>query len=152
GPLYLPRFGEGGPSYHTLGHKTFFFFALERQSEATSIPVPADAVAELTLVTSLGAQPASIIPTPYHDWRINARIDHTFNGKHSMFVTYNDQSNLGLNDQFLSVGGRADLTAGNFTKNKLILGNFTLNSAFSSRVVNSATVGYSYWNNLIDTE
>src|SRR2546428_7335332 len=103
GPLYLPRFGEGGPTHYD-NHQTYFFFALERQAEATSIPVPADAVAELTLVQSLGAQPASVIPTPYHDWRINARIDHRFNAKHSMFVTYNDQSNIGLNDQFNAVG------------------------------------------------
>ena len=133
-------------------HPTFFFFAFERQSEATSIPVPSDAVAELTLVKSLGADPASIIPTPYHDTRINARIDHTFNSRHNIFASYNDQKNLGLNDQFAGIGGRADLTAGNFTKNRLLLGNVTLNSVFSSTVVNAATVGYQYWNNLIDTD
>lgn len=133
-------------------HPTFFFFAFERQSEATSIPVPSDAVAELTLVKSLGADPASIIPTPYHDTRINARIDHTLNSRHNIFASYSDQKNLGLNDQFAGIGGRADLTAGNFTKNRLLLGNVTLNSAFSNTVVNAATVGYQYWNNLIDTD
>jgi len=151
GPLAFPRFGEGGRSL-LKGSRTFFFFAVERQNEATSIPVPADAVAELNLVTSLGAQPASIVPTPYHDTRWNLRFDHTFNSKHSIFASYSDQKNLGLNDQFTSVGGRADLTAGNFTKNRLILGSLTLNSALSSTVINSATVGYQYWNNLIDTE
>jgi hypothetical protein len=151
GPLYLPRFGEGGRSYLD-NHQTYFFFALERQVEATSIPVPVDAVAELQLVQSLGAQPASIVPTPYRDWRINTRIDHRFNANHSIFATYNDQSNIGLNDQFTSVGGRADLTAGNFTTNRLLLGNVTLNSVLSNSVVNAATVGYQYWNNLIDTD
>lgn len=149
GPLYLPRFGEGGPAYLTLGRKTFFFFAIERQSEATSIPVASDALAELNLVTFLGAKPAPVIPTPYHDWRVNARIDHTFNAKQSMFVSFSEQSNLGLNDQS---GQRNDLTQGNFTKNKLLLGNFTLNSTFTSRVVNALTIGYQYWNNLIDSE
>ena len=151
GPLVLPRFGEGGPSI-TGNYQTYFFFALERQNEATSIPVPADAVAELQRVQFLGAQPASIIPTPYRDWRINARIDHRFNANNSIFATYNDQSNIGLNDQFAGVGGRADLTAGNFTKNKLLLGNITLNSVLSNSVVNAATIGYQYWNNLIDTD
>lgn len=151
GPVYLPRFGEGGPTHYD-NHQTYFFFAFERQAEATSIPVPADAVAELQLVQSLGAQPAALVPTPYHDRRINARIDHRFNAKHSIFATYNDQSNLGLNDQFTGVGGRADLTAGNFTKNRLLLGNVTLNSVLSNSVVNAATVGYQYWNNLIDTD
>ncbi len=141
----------GGP-INKGNHPTFFFFAVERQNEATSIPVPADAVAELNLVTSLGAQPAAIIPTPYHDTRWNLRFDHTLNSKHSIFASYSDQKNFGLNDQFAGVGGRADLTAGNFTKNRLLLGNVTLNSAFSSTVVNAATVGYQYWNNLIDTD
>ena len=30
GPLYLPRFGEGGPTYSSGKDKTFFFFALQR--------------------------------------------------------------------------------------------------------------------------
>jgi hypothetical protein len=149
GPLYLPRFGEGGDSvYKGLG-RTFFFFALERQKEATSIPVTATAFRELSLVTNLGAQPSTTIPTPYRDTRVNARIDHTFNAKHNLFVSYNDQSNLGLNDQS---GNNNDLTEGNFTKNRLQLANLTLNSALSSRVVNAATVGYQYWHNLIDSE
>jgi hypothetical protein len=149
GPLHLPRFGEGGPSYYETGNKTFFFFALERQNEATSIPVASDAFSELLLVQSLGARPATVLPTPYKDWRINARIDHTFNSNHSMFVTYNDQSNIGLNDQATQ---RVDLTQGNFTQNRLILSNFTLNSVLTSNTVNAFTAGYQYWHNLIDSE
>src|SRR5213593_2213436 len=126
GPLYLPRFGEGGDSVYKGKRRTFFFFALERQKEATSIPVVADALAELSLVTSLGAVPSPIIPLPYEDTRVNVRIDHTFNSKHNMFVSYSDQKNLGENDQS---GNRNDLTEGNFTKNRLQLGNLTLNSA-----------------------
>jgi len=149
GPLYLPHFGEGGPTHYDLGHNTFFFFALERQNEATSNPVAGDALTELRLVESLGAQPSEVIPTPYRDWRVNARIDHSFNSRHNIFVSYSDQSNIGLNDQS---GQRNDLTAGNFTKNRLLLANVTLNSVLSPRVVNAATVGYQYWDNLIDTE
>ncbi|HEX7318134.1 MAG TPA: carboxypeptidase regulatory-like domain-containing protein [Pyrinomonadaceae bacterium] len=148
GPLRFPNFGEGGPA--TLGDgKTFFFFALERQKEATSIPVTATAFRELSLVTNLGAQPSNVIPTPYNDWRVNARIDHTFNTRHSLFVSYNDQKNRGLNDQSTN---NNDLTAGNFTTNRLQLGNLTLNSALSNTTVNAATVGFQYWHNLIDSE
>src|SRR6266511_2075582 len=53
GPLHLPRFGEGGPTHYKTGRRTFFFFALERQNEATSIPVESDALAELNLVRFL---------------------------------------------------------------------------------------------------
>jgi outer membrane receptor protein involved in Fe transport len=159
GPLHFPRFGEGGRSTYN-DHKTFFFFALERQKEATSIPVVADALAELSLVTGIpcpicaggvfpGAVPSPIIPLPYTDTRVNVRIDHTFNAKHNMFLSYNDQKNIGMNDQS---GNRNDLSQGNFTKNRLQLANLTLNSAFTSTVVNALTIGYQYWNNLIDTE
>jgi hypothetical protein len=149
GPLYLPRFGEGGESVYKGKRRTFFFFAIERQQEATSIPVVADAFSELSLVTNLGAQPSAVIPLPYTDTRVNVRIDHTFNSKHNIFVSYSDQKNLGNNDQS---GNRNDLTEGNFTTNRLQLANITLNSQVSSTVVNAATIGYQYWNNLIDTD
>jgi len=149
GPLHLPRFGEGGPTHYRTGENTFFFFALERQNEATSIAVEDDAFKELQLVQFLGARPAPVLPTPYKDWRINARIDHTFNSKHNMFLTYNDQSNTGLNDQATT---RVDLTQGNFTNNRLILSSITLNSVLTSHTVNAFTAGYQYWNNLIDSE
>ena len=148
GPLYFPRFGEGGKSYHD-NHRTYFFFAYEKQKEATTIPVASDAFAELNLVRPLGAQPAQFLPTPYDDRRINARIDHTFNSNHSIFFAYNDQSNLGLNDQ---ANARVDLTQGNFTTNRLILANMTLNSTLTPTVVNAFTAGYQYWVNLIDSE
>jgi len=45
-----------------------------------------------------------------------------------------------------------DLSEGNFTKNKLQLINLTLNSALTSNLVNSFTVGYQYWHNLIDSD
>ncbi len=138
----------GGPISRG-NHPTFFFFAIERQTEATSIPVTAAAFSELSLVTNLGAVPSTIIPLPYHDTRINARIDHTFNSKHNIFASYSDQKNLGMNDQS---GQNNDLTEGNFTKNRLQLANITLNSILSSTVINAATVGYQYWNNLIDTD
>jgi len=138
----------GGP-INKGDHPTFFFFAYERQKEATSIPTTSQAQTELALVTGLGAKPSATLPTPYKDRRWNARIDHTINSRHNIFASFNDQSNLGLNDQATPT---SDLTAGNFTKNRLLLGNVTLNSALSSTVINAATVGYSYWNNLIDSE
>lgn len=102
----------GGP-INKGDHPTFFFFTYERLKEATSIPTTTQAQTELALVTSLGAKPAAIIPTPYKDRRWNARIDHTFNSRHSIFASFNDQSNLGLNDQ---VTPSSDLTAGNFER------------------------------------
>src|SRR5262249_37424327 len=135
----------GGPIYKD---KTFFFFAFEKQRERTSIVVNSDALAELNLVKSLGAQPAASIPTPYNDTRYNGRLDYRFNEKHNAFLSYAAQSNFGLNDQS---GATNDLTGGNFTKNELQVANATLNSTLTPNLVNSFTVGFQYWNNLIDS-
>lgn len=128
--------------------KDFFFFALERQREHTADPIAAFALQSLTLAKPIGAQPAAVIPTPYFDWRYTGRLDHRFNDKESMFFTYNAQNNTGLNDQS---GNSNDLTAGNFTTNHLILSSLSLNSVLSPTVVNDATAGYQYWNNVIGT-
>ncbi len=147
-PFSRQQFGGsiGGP---IRKEKDFFFFALERQRELTNIVVEPDLLKELQLVTSLGAQPSATIPTPYRDWRYNIRLDHRFNDNHSAFLTFNSQTNRGLNDQS---GSNNDLTAGNFTTNALQLANLTFNSVLTPRVINAFTAGFQYWNNLIDTE
>src|SRR5437870_1776623 len=129
--------------------KTFLFFALEREREETSFPVTPTAFTELSLVTNLGAKPSQTIPTPYYDWRYNGRLDHRFNDKNSFSLSYTNQNNRGLNDQSTQTN---DLTAGNFTTNQLIIANATLSSVLSPNIVNVATVGYQYWNNLIDSD
>ena len=93
--------------------------------------------------------PPSTIPTPYFDWRYNGRWDHRINENNSLSAVYSNQNNTGLNDQS---GSQNDLTAGNFTTNQLILASVNLSSVITPNVVNSATVGYQYWNNLIDSK
>lgn len=126
--------------------KTFVFFALERQREEQSLGVTSAAFAELSLVTALGAKPATTIPLPYRDMRYNGRLDHKINDKNNFFVSYTYQGNRGLNDQS---GSTNDLTAGNFTTNELIVANATLNTVVNASTVNSFTAGYQYWNNVI---
>src|SRR5579862_3879939 len=137
----------GGP---VRKDKDFLFFALEREREATSIAVNPTAYNQLVLAKANGfaADPAAAIPTPYFDWRYSGRWDHRFNDKNTLSASYNNQHNNGLNDQSTALN---DLTAGNFTTNQLILASVNLTTVFSPTVVNSATVGYQYWNNLIDS-
>ena len=148
-PFSRQQFGGsiGGP---VRKDKDFLFFTIERLRESTSIVTNGQAFSELSLAATAGlpAQPASVIPTPYYDWRYNGRWDHRFNEKHSMFFSYSNQHNNGLNDQSTSTN---DLTAGNFTTNQLIASNLTLNSVLTPKIVNSFTAGYQYWNNLIDS-
>jgi hypothetical protein len=128
--------------------KLFAFFAMERQREHTSIAEQPTSLTQLNLVTSLGAQPAATVPTPFFENRIAGRLDWTINSKHSLYLAVATQANNSLNDQS---NGTFDLTEGNFTKNHLQIANLTLNSAFSSTLLNQFTVGWQYWNNLIDS-
>jgi hypothetical protein len=128
--------------------KLFAFFAMEREREHTALAENPTALAELNLVTSLGAQPAATVPTPFFENRINGRMDWNINSKHTAYVSVSTQANNSLNDQS---NGNFDLTEGNFTKNHLQVANLTLNSAFTTTLLNQFTAGWQYWNNLIDS-
>src|SRR6185437_2848115 len=126
--------------------KLFGFFAFERQRESQGLSEDPKALAELTLAEPLGAQPAAVIPTPFYENRYNGRLDYTINNRNTAFISYTSQANNSLNDQS---DGTGDLTNGNFTLNHLQVANLSVNSVLSSTLVNTATVGYQYWNNLI---
>lgn len=128
--------------------KLFAFFAIERQREHTSIAEDKTALTQLNLVTSLGAQPAATVPTPFFENRIAGRLDWTINSRHSAYLAVATQANNSLNDQS---NGTFDLTEGNFTKNHMQIANLTINSAFTSTLLNQLTFGWQYWNNLIDS-
>jgi hypothetical protein len=147
-PPYSRQFFGGSVGGPIIKDKLFAFFAYERQREHTSIPERTSAFTELQLVTSLGAQPAAIIPTPFFENRYNGRMDYKFSDRETAYISYSSQANNSLNDQSDQQG---DLTGGNFTKNHLQVANFTLNSVLSNTLVNSFTFGYQYWNNLIDS-
>ncbi len=139
--------------------KDFGFFAYEGLRERSSISTNPDSFDELTVVANLAKQqpslfavppqPSRTIPTPFDEKRYNGRIDHVFNDKNKAFVSYIAQDNKSNNDQ---ANARVDLTQGNYTINDLILANVTLSSLFTPNTVNTFTVGFQYWNNLIDSK
>ncbi len=147
-PAYTHQFFGGSIGGPIKKDKLFAFFAMEREREHTSLAEAPQAFSELSLVTNLGAQPISTVPTPFFENRINGRLDYTINSKHSAYFSVSTQANNSLNDQS---GATFDATEGNFTKNHLQVANLTLNSAFSPTLVNQATFGFQYWNNLIDS-
>jgi len=149
-PTYSRQWFGGSIGGPIKKDKLFAFFAMERQREPTpSIVEEPTALTQLNLVTSLGAQPSATIPTPFYENRIAGRMDWTINSKHTAYLSVATQANNSLNDQS---GGSFDLTEGNFTKNHLQIANLTLNSAFSSTLLNTFTAGWQYWNNLIDSK
>jgi outer membrane receptor protein involved in Fe transport len=130
--------------------KLFGFFAIEREREHQAQAEDLTSFNELTLAQGAGlaAQASATIPRPFFETRYNGRMDWVINTKNSAYISYNSQVNDSLNDQS---DGTGDLTNGNFTKNHLILSNFTLNTLISNTTINQFTLGYQYWNNLIDS-
>jgi hypothetical protein len=148
-PTYSRQWFGGSIGGPIKKDKLFAFFAIERQREPTpAIVEEPTALTQLNLVTSLGAKPAATIPTPFYENRIAGRMDWTINSKHTAYLSVATQANNSLNDQSNST---FDLTEGNFTRNHLQIANITLNSAFSSTLLNTFTAGWQYWNNLIDS-
>ena len=147
-PPYSRQWFGGSVGGPIKKDKFFGFFAYERQREHTAIAENPTAFQQLSLVTALGAQPASTIPTPFFENRLNGRLDYTINPKHSAYLSVSTQANNSLNDQS---NGQFDLTEGNFTVNHLQVANLTLNSALTPTLINQFTVGFQYWNNLIDS-
>jgi outer membrane receptor protein involved in Fe transport len=137
----------GGPFWKD---KLFGFAAIEREREHQAQTVDSTSFNELTLAKANGFadQPAATIARPFFEWRYNGRLDWVINSKNSAYLSYTSQVNDSLNDQS---DATMDLTEGNFTKNHLIVSNFTLNSTVSPTLVNQFTLGYQYWNNLIDS-
>ncbi len=148
-PPYSRQFFGGSIGGPFKKDKWFGFFAIERQREHTSIAEDPVALSELQLVTSLGAQPSSIIPTPFFENRINGRTDFVINPRNTAYLSVTTQANNSLNDQS---NATFDLTEGNFTVNHMQLANLTVNSQITNTLVNQFTFGFSYWNNLIDSK
>jgi hypothetical protein len=144
-PYSRQQFGGsiGGP---IKKDRFFTFFAYERQRESQSISEDPNSLAELSLVTALGAKPSAVVPTPFYENRYNGRLDLKVNDRNTLYGSINFQGNNSLNDQS---DGTLDLTAGNFTQNHMALANITWNSVWTNTTVNQFTFGYQYWNNLI---
>ena len=147
-PAYSRQQYGGSFGGYLRRDKDFGFFAYEGLRERSSLSVGANTQAELKLAAPLGAVPVASIPTPYDDKRYNGRIDHRFNSNNLLYFSYAAQDNKSQNDQSTN---QVDQTEGNFTLNDLIISNLTLSSTLSTKAVNNFTVGFQYWNNLIDS-
>src|SRR5215472_5870067 len=69
-PPYSRQWFGGSVGGPIKKDKVFAFFAIEREREHTSIAEQPTALTQLNLVTSLGAQPAATVPTPFFENRI----------------------------------------------------------------------------------
>lgn len=121
----------GGP---IVKEKTFYFFALERFRERQNVSVFPGVVADLQAIP--GNEFVPLIPQPYNDTLLTAKVDHRFTDKQNLFVRFSYQKNDSPNDQVANPA-RTDLSGGNQTTNKLysLVGNYTYN--VSSNALNT---------------
>jgi hypothetical protein len=109
GPLYLPRFGVGGPSFNSGKNRTFFFFSYEglrlRQPQATTKAVPSLAIRQSAPPTTRSFLDAFPLP--------NGR--DLGNGKAEFSASYSNPSTLD------ATSIRIDHT---ISKNTVIFGRF----------------------------
>lgn len=110
GPLHLPRFSEGGPSFYDGRNRTFFFFSYEglrlRQPSTQITLVPSLAARQAALPSRrpyLNAFPvpngavlangfaefAAAYSDPLNLDATSIRIDHVFNESTALFARYN---------------------------------------------------------------
>jgi outer membrane receptor protein involved in Fe transport len=147
-PDYSRQFFGGSIGGPLKKDKLFAFWAVERQRESQGLSESTTSYDELVFAQGAGlpAQPAKIVPRPFHEWRYNGRLDWNINNRNSAYVSYSSQANDSLNDQS---DGTMDLTEGNFTTNHLQIANLTVTSQLSPSAINTFTAGFQYWNNLI---
>ncbi|HEX6894850.1 MAG TPA: carboxypeptidase regulatory-like domain-containing protein, partial [Bryobacteraceae bacterium] len=131
-----PGVWVGGP---ILKNKLFFFSNYEYMNQTQVYPINED----LPSLRGLSAAPIS----PYHNNLFTTRFDYTISTKHTLFVRYSHDSNLG----FGPYGGTQPLQSGwssnaNWSDQSMI--GFT--SAFTSNFVNDARIQYHFWQNIAD--
>jgi outer membrane receptor protein involved in Fe transport len=147
-PDYSRQFFGGSIGGPLKKDKLFGFWAMERQRESQGLSEATTSYNELAAAQGAGlaAQPAKVIPRPFHEWRYNGRVDWTLNPRNNAYLSYSSQANNSLNDQS---DGTGDLSEGNFTTNHLQIANLTVTSELSPTAINTFTAGFQYWNNLI---
>ena len=121
----------GGP---IIKERTFYFLALERFRERQNVAVFPSAAAEIRAIP--GNEFVDLIPQPYNDTLLTAKVDHKFTDAHNLFARFSYQGNDSPNDQVANPA-RTDLSGGNATTNKLysFVGNYTYN--VSSNALNT---------------
>ncbi len=161
GPLYLPSFGEDGPSFYSGKDRTFFFFSYEGlrlrlpQTQVTLVPSVASRQAAVPQMQPfLNAYPVPNGPTfadgfaefsaSYSDpLNLNAtsiRIDHTFNNRLTLFGRYNhapsETTQRGSSDTNASVN---TLSVSRFKAQTLTIGS---TQSFTPKVNNEVRANY----------
>jgi len=128
--------------------RLFFFGALERFDEPSAgTPVRSDAVFQ-QLSAIPGSAPVRVIPTPYDDTLLTAKVDQRLANGQSLFYRFSFQKNSSPNDQVANPA-TTDLTGGNDNQNTLysVVGSHT--AALGSSRVNVFAFHFQDFNNEI---
>jgi hypothetical protein len=94
--------------------RAWFFFTYERFRERQNTAVRPAALPQLSAIPGVSA--TDIIPTPYDDHLITAKVDQKITDAQSIFYRFSSQKNSSPNDQ-IGVPATSDLTNGNTNNN-----------------------------------
>jgi len=161
GPLYLPRFGEGGPALYSGKNRTFFFFSYEGlrlrlpQTQVTLVPsVVSRQAAVPQMRPFLNAYPipnGQVFANGFAEFNASysnpltldatsIRVDHTFNNRLTLFGRYNyspsETTQRGSTDTNASLNV---LTKSRFKTRTLTIGS---TQSFTPTVNNDVRVNY----------
>jgi hypothetical protein len=164
GPLFLPRFGEGGRSWYDGRNRTFFFFSYEglrllTPQTRTGRPVPSLAARQRATGAirdifnafpvpngrDLGDGRAEVnasFSTPSSADTTSIRIDHTLSNKLTLFGRYNHSVSDNTSRGGAATGGTSLSTV---RKNEYKSRPFTVGATFiaSPRITNDLRLNYS---------
>jgi hypothetical protein len=115
-PLSRQQFGGsvGGP---VIKDRAFFFGAVERIRQDTSMTIPDNAYNQLLLLVPYGAAPVHQIPQPYGETMYTIKGDFKISDTDTLSVRWAQQLNNATNDQITTP--IYDLSVSNHDKNRL---------------------------------
>jgi hypothetical protein len=136
----------GSISGPLIPNKFFFFGALERYRERQSIFTPTAVLTQLSAVP--GSQPSEVIPAPYDDMLLTARLDQRFGASQTLFYRYSQQTNRSTNDQ-INDPANTDAAGGNTDSNRAysLVVNYT--RLLSPTTLNQWVFHFQYFKNQI---
>lgn len=127
-----PGFWLGGP---LKKERLFFFFNFEHTSQVQAVSISSSSPSFAPLTNTYGS--------PYAAKVFSGRVDYRINHKHSAFLRYSHDGNLGF-AQSLEFGDPSNWPHNKNWADQSIIG---VTSVLSPSIVNDLRFQYNYWNN-----
>ena len=149
-PFTRQAFGGafGGP---IVRNRVFYFGAIERTRQNTSLTMSNKAFSELKLLESVGlAKPTQQMPRPLRDLTYTGKVNVNFSDAHSMFARVAQQRTGSENNGADSANRDRQVTTFDRQRAYSVLGSLT--SIVSPRALNQLTIHKNFWSFKFDSK